>query len=164
MKRLHSRRIRSHRSYTVKELSKVLGSAENTARRWIKDGLPTVRVRRPTLILGRDLKLFLDRKRSARKRRCPCGHLFCVRCREPKIPAGSMVDWLPGASGSGLLQGICPSCGSLMHRAASTASPAKFEDITQGLDVTLPRAQRRLNGSASAVVDVEFDGGLYAKV
>jgi hypothetical protein len=163
MKRLHGRRIRSHRSYTVKELSKLLVLAENTVRRWIKDSLPTVQVRRPTLILGRDLKQFLDRKRSARKRRCPSGYLFCVRCREPKIPAGSMVDWLPSVSGTGLLQGICPSCGSLIHRAASTANAARFEVVTEGLDVTLPRAQRRLCEPASALVNVHFGGALHAK-
>jgi excisionase family DNA binding protein len=160
MRRINPRRISVHLNYTVKEVATRLSVSRRTVHRWINRGLPTVDRRRPRLIGGRDLKNFLEQRRRAPKRQCPRGHLFCVRCREPKVPAGNMVDWLPTGPLSGLLRGICPTCGTLAHRAATIVA---LDAVTCGLEVTLPRAQRRLNRYASALVDVHFNGVDHAK-
>jgi hypothetical protein len=160
MKRVSPQRISIHRNYTVMEVVKRLGVGKRTVHRWIKQGLPTVDRQRPLLVIGSDLKKFIQQRMRARRQGCPVGLLFCVRCRRPKMPYGNMVDWLPKDSLSGLLRGICPTCGTLIHRATSCA---KLPLVTRGLEVTLPRAQRRLNGSASALVDVQFRGGCDAK-
>ena len=162
MKRIDWRAIHSHRTYLIREVSSLLKVVERTVGRWILAGLPTVDNRRPYLIAGKDLILFLQRRCRLRKRRCPPGHLYCVRCKGPKIPFGRFVDWLPNNSGSGLLRGICDTCGSLIHRGANISNAKKFKAIAQGLEVTLPRAQRRLNRSTSPLVNVALEGGSHA--
>ena len=56
------RRIKSHRSYTVNECAEGLGVHKNTLRAWIKDGLPVLSAGRPLLILGANLKAFLEER------------------------------------------------------------------------------------------------------
>lgn len=153
-------RIKVNRSYTVKELALLLGGDKKTILRWIKLGLPIVDARRPLLILGSACKQFLQQKRNTRRQTCPVAHLFCVRCRAPKLPAGNMVDWLANKSGSGLLQGICPDCGGLIHRGVAAA---KLEAVTKGLEVTLPRAQRGLSEASSPLRNVHLGGELHGK-
>jgi hypothetical protein len=160
MKPISLQRIRSSRSYTVNEAAWCLRVSPRTIYRWIDSGLATVDMQRPLLIHGGDLVSFVKAKLRNRKRKCPPAHLFCVRCREPRVPAGNMVDWLPRTPFTGLLCGICPSCGSLMHRAASAA---KYEAIVRGLEVTLPSAPMRLSGPTSAPVSVSFKGGCHAE-
>jgi excisionase family DNA binding protein len=160
MRRINCRRISDHLNYTVREAATRLGVSWRTIHRWINRGLPTVDRRRPLLIVGRDLKHFLEQRSKAPRRQCPQGHLFCVRCREPKVPAGNMVDGLPTGPLSGLLRGICPTCGTLVHRATNTAG---LEVVTRELEVALPRAERRLNRYGPALVDVHFNGVDHAK-
>jgi excisionase family DNA binding protein len=160
MRRIKRRCISVHLNYTVREVATRLGVSRRTVHRWINRGLPTVDRRRPLLIVGCDLKHFLEQRSRAPRRQCPRGHLFCVRCREPKVPAGNMVDWLPTGPLSGLLRGICPTCGTLAHRATTTAG---LEAVTCGLEVALPRAERRLNRYAPALVDAHFNGVDHAK-
>jgi excisionase family DNA binding protein len=155
MKRVNPRRIKIHRSYTIFEAAQLLRVERKTIQRWIKKGLPTCHDRRPILILGSDLRDFLQRQRIARKRTCQAGELYCVRCRAPKGPAGDMVDFIQTTASTGYLQGICRDCGTLINRAVSAAAS---KSVTGGLEVTFPRALRGLNGSTSALVDVQFRG------
>jgi excisionase family DNA binding protein len=153
-------RIKVNRSYTVKELALLLGVDKKTILRWIKQGLQAVDARRPLLILGKAAKQFLQQKRNIHRQTCPVAHLFCVRCQAPKLPAGNMVDWLANKSGSGLLQGICPDCGGLIHRGVAAA---KLEAVTKGLEVTLPRAQRSLSEASSPLRNVHLGAELHGK-
>ena len=50
---------------------------------------------RPLLILGRDLKRYLQEKREGNKKKCKSSEIYCVKCRAPKIPAENMVDYKP---------------------------------------------------------------------
>jgi Helix-turn-helix domain len=155
MKRLNSRRAKLHRSYTSFEAASLFSVHRKTVQRWIKKGLPICNDRRPILILGRDLREFLQRQRAADRRTCKEGELYCVRCRAPKVPAGGMVDFILTNPSAGYLQGICRDCGSLINRAVNTA---KLHSVTAGLEVAFPRAVRGLNASASTLVDVQFRG------
>ena len=84
-RRPNHRLAKIHRNYTVEEVAKLLGVHRNTVRHWLKQGLPTNDRKRPTLILGRDLGVFLQARRSKNKRRCQPGEIYCVRCRAPRI-------------------------------------------------------------------------------
>jgi excisionase family DNA binding protein len=78
---LNPRRAKLHWSYTVAEAAKLFGVCRNTVRNWIANGLPVVKTSSGHLILGRELRAFLERERAKRKRKCPRGFLFCVGCR-----------------------------------------------------------------------------------
>ena len=153
MKRLNPRRVKIHRTYTIAETARLLRVHRKTVQRWIKKGLPTCDDSRPILILGRDLRDFLGQQRAANKQNCGTGQLYCVRCRAPKAPAGGMVDFILTTAGSGYLQGICPDCTVLIHRAVPIT---RLRSVAVGLEVAFPRAMRRLGDTSPALVNVHF--------
>ena len=83
---------------------------------------------------------FLKRHRSKQKRALNPGEMYCFKCRTPKFPALGMADFVPTSRRLGNLRGLCPTCGTFMHRTASLA--------------TLTRAKGEL--------DVRFLGGSIA--
>jgi Helix-turn-helix domain len=135
------RLVKIHRSYTVEEAARLFGYHKNTVRGWLKAVLPTSDRKRPTLILGRDLRAYLQARRAKNKRTCLPGEIYCVRCRAPKLPAGGMADYQPVTEIIGNLVAICPDCGSIMNRRVSLA---KLGQVRGKIDITLPQALQRV--------------------
>ena len=135
----------------------MLGVHKNTVREWIKRGLATIDDRRPTFVLGSEVRAYLETRRASRKRPCGAGEIYCVRCREPRKPVGGMVDYLAITTTTGNLQGICPHCGSLMYRRLSRA---KLAMVCSGLEVMFPQVQRPLGDCswASLNSDLALEG------
>ncbi len=139
------RLIKIHRSYTAEEAARRLGKHKNTIREWIRRGLPICSEGWPILILGPDLRAFLQAQRVAGKRPCQPGEMYCLRCRAPKMPAGEVADYLPDTPASGKLVAICPDCDKLMNQRTSLARMKHFRGI---LDITIPQAMRHIVESA----------------
>jgi hypothetical protein len=135
------RRVKVLRSYTIDDVARSLEVHRNTVRHWIKAGLPVIDDKRPILILGRDLREFLLRRRDARRQPCQAGQIFCLKCRKPQEPAGRMADYVGSSATSGALVGICPACNGLMYRRTSFA---RLSEVAGALDVHRPRAQPRI--------------------
>jgi hypothetical protein len=142
-----------HRSYAVEEIADLFGTHKNTVRRWVKAGLPTIDDRRPMLILGGELRAFLEACRKKNKRTCRPGEMYCVRCRAPKIPAGDMVDYLPVSEKLGNLKALCPDCDSIMNQRVSTAKLAQFRER---MEIAFPQALRHLNESYQPSVNSDL--------
>lgn len=147
------RLVKRHRNYTVEEVARLFGTHRNTVRNWIALGLPTIDNSRPTLILGRNLAEFLQRRRQNHKRKCQPGEIYCVRCRVPQKPADDMVDYQPFSATLGNLVGICPQCESLIFRGVN---PAKIERVRGNLNVTIPQAEEHINESSRVSVNCDF--------
>lgn len=145
-----------HRNYTVEEVASLFGVHKNTVREWIKRGLPTNDDRRPMLILGRDLAIFLQAKRVKNKQTCQPGEIYCVRCRMPKAPAGEMAEYKPLTSTLGNLIGICPACDSMMYRRVNLA---RLTQVSANLDVTLPQALLHIGESHQPCVNSDLRQG-----
>jgi hypothetical protein len=123
-------------------------------RDWLRRGLPTISdQQRPLLILGRDLAAFLSERRVAAKRPCQPAEIYCVRCRLPRTPAGSMADYVPVTPTSGNLVGICPVCEALMYRRINVA---RLPEIHGQLDVALPQARQHIDETNQSSVDCYF--------
>jgi hypothetical protein len=151
MKRINPGRIKINRSYTIVEVARVLRVHKRTVQRWIGRGLPTCDDARPTLLLGGVLRDFLRQQQLASKQPCQPGQLHCVCCRAPKSPAGQMVDFIPTTPTSGYLRGICPDCGTLIHRGLNTVA---LKHVASGLEVAFPRAQLRLSDTSRTLENV----------
>jgi len=115
------RRIKGKLSYTIDEAAHALGTHRNTVRHWVKKvGLPAMTEARPHLILGGDLVAFLRARRTARKRRCGPGELYCLRCRAPRRPVPGLLEYRALTSTRARIVGICSTCEAILHRFVST--------------------------------------------
>lgn len=155
-KRLNPNLAKIHRNYTVEEAARLYDVHKHTVRAWIKKGLPLCDECRPALILGIELRTYLQAKRQVRKHKCKLYELYCLRCRLPKRPAGDMVDFEPLNKSTGRLTGLCPDCDGLINRYASAASLAK---ISGYLEVCIPKALEHINKSGNALVNSDFSKG-----
>jgi hypothetical protein len=142
-KLLNHRLVKLHRSYSVEEAAHCLGAHKHSLRRWIKDGLPTVGGKGPILILGAELRAFLEARRSAAKRPSPPGHLYCFKCREPRLPAAKLAEYAPVTAASGDLQALCSDCLTIMHRRIKAADLAS---VWAHLEVTHLQPPPHLSG------------------
>jgi excisionase family DNA binding protein len=136
-------RIKTHRSYSIEEAARTLGVSRGTVRRWLKDGLPSIDTRKPTVIRGVDLREYLKQKAKP-KQPCPPGQCYCVKCKKSNSPAGGIAEYIVVTSSSGNLRSLCPLCGNLMHRRTSAA---QLEAIRSDLDVTVVERVPRLRDS-----------------
>jgi excisionase family DNA binding protein len=140
-RRINPRLIKIHRAYSVDEAARALGVHKNSVRGWIKKGLPVVDSGRPVLILGDDLRGYLERQRKARKRPCPPGTIYCFKCREPRRPALGMVEYVSGNGAAGNLTALCETCDTMLFRRARHSDVAT---IMPGIDVQIREAGGRL--------------------
>jgi excisionase family DNA binding protein len=149
------RLVRAHFVYEVWEVAELLGCHRQTVIRWIKNhGLEADQNRRPWLIRGADLKIFLGDRQA--KRRCGLGPktLYCLGCKCPQEPAGRMADYTQQTATTGMLSALCPTCGALMNKVIKRAD---LDAIRASVDVTVQQACPRLVSRESAPSDVAFD-------
>lgn len=140
-RRASPQRVKLHRIYSVAELAVCCGVHKNTVRHWQADGLQPVSKGRPTLFDGATVRAFLAKRNVSRKRPCPIGTLYCVRCRQPRAPAMGMIEATPQNATTGNLKAICEVCGTMMHRRTCLAAIAA---IMPNLDVQIREAGPRL--------------------
>jgi hypothetical protein len=137
-RRYNPRLAKIHRSYTIEKVANLYDVHKNTIRTWIKNGLLTCDSSRPTLILGRHLREFLEQQRKKNKKPCPAGTIYCVSCKEPRKPSGGMVDYLPTSDTRGRLIGNCPICN---HKINQITSFSKLDQIEHIFDVTIRQVE-----------------------
>lgn len=125
-KRPAHHRVKRHEVYSLAEAGETAGVHRKTVARWVRDGgLPADTSRKPWLIRGEDLKTWLIRRRDKGKRPLENGFIYCLPCRAAHMPDGAIADFKQRTERSGLLIGLCPSCGRLMHRIV------RNEDLAQ---------------------------------
>lgn len=141
-------------SYTVDEIARLFGVHRNTVRDWIKRGLPVIDTHRPLLVQGADLAAFLRKRRDARKHPCAPGQMFCLRCRAPRVPAGTRVEYRPLTPTQGTLTAVCGTCSARMCRRVSLA---KLTAATGNLAVTTTQAGEHIDECPTPVVNCDFE-------
>lgn len=145
-----------HRTYSVEDVSRLFKIHKNTVRIWLRQGLTPIDDQRPTLVLGCELRRFLTERRARAKQTCGPGRIYCLPCREPKIPAGKMAECLQTGEVTGALQGICPDCNRMIYRRVNLR---KLEAARGDLDITLTLAGTRIEGTAKPSVNCDSSKG-----
>ena len=127
------RGIRIHQSYEVGEVAEIVDASEQTVRRWISNGLPVLNSMRPVLILGFELKSYLEELQAKPKSDAALGAIMCMSCRKRQMPFGLMVDYIPTSDTSGRLEAMCGECEGVCMRFTSKASLPVLATV---LDIT----------------------------
>ena len=135
-------RIKSHRSYTVIEVSELLGVHPKTVRNWIRAGLPIADEKRPLLIDGADLKIFLKLKRKTYMHKCEPHEMYCFKCKQPQLPDAESLRFIAKPAGMAVMTGYCCECGCLANKYVSWRD---VNSISQKLGRKLPKAEKHLN-------------------
>ena len=120
-RRVNPKAVKINYSYSVRELATCCDVHPHTVRNWQEKGLEPIDKARPVLFQGAIVRAFLSRRKASRKRPCPPGTLYCLRCREPRRPALGMIEYRPLKPTSGDLVAICEACEAIMHRRVRKA-------------------------------------------
>jgi len=132
-----------NRSYTVEEVASLYSVHKNTVRLWIKNqGLKIIDDLRPILILGRDLREFLQTKRVKNKRKCLPHEIYCLKCRKPQVPSENMADYIPMSNTTGRLISLCPECDSRVNKYITLS---QVLTITNKIAVAFPEGTKTHN-------------------
>ena len=117
--------ITIRRSYTINEISSLLGVSRRTCGRWTRnDGLRVVEANTsPLLVLGADLIGFLKDKRSKNQNTLKENEFYCLKCRKPvRATVGSEqainTGKRLGKDNHEQIKriGICENCGKVVNR------------------------------------------------
>lgn len=84
---------------------------------------------RPFLILGCELREFLDARRSKSKIPLQIDELFCLTCKVARKPLGWMVDIHDQSEKTVRLEGLCEVCGGICNRMVSRTQVGRLRSI-----------------------------------
>lgn len=101
--------ISENRSYTTKEIVRLLRVTISTVYGWISAGLIPNDGRRPFLIHGTTLKAFLAKRQKPYQPMQP-GEIYCVGCKAAFRPLDDVVSLEPCAATNANILGCCPRC------------------------------------------------------
>lgn len=145
--------VKINRSYTFEELAAVLSVHKNTVASWVKNGLPSLKERRPFLILGSEARVYLQTTRAGKKQRCKPDELFCMRCKAPTKPAENYVEYMPLSATKGRLSGFCGHCECVVNKFVGFGSLPRYRQI---FDIPNPRAWEHINDSDRSLLNSGF--------
>jgi hypothetical protein len=154
-KRYNSRRAKIHRTYSVADLAKLYGVHRNTVLRWMKRGLTPIEPKRPLLFHGEEVRAFLG-YHNPRRHACDAGEIYCLKCRSPKRPAGDEVDYMTRSSTTGVLQGLCPTCLSVLNRIIKHAD---LDCVCRDLNISHRDRPERIDDSQDLTLNSAFKKG-----
>lgn len=148
-KRSTYRLVKTHRSYKVDEVSRLLIVCKATVRCWITNGLPVMQGQKPAMIMGADLKEFL-KSRSKPKQKCALDECRCFKCKSNQKVAFGEAEIIFDQSSTPNMRGLCSICTTVMHKRISKA---RIPEIKAILQITfkqadapiIDRTQPRLN-------------------
>lgn len=142
-----------NRNYTFEELAAVFDVHKNTVAIWVKKGLPCLKERRPFLILGADVRSYLQKQRSVNKQQCKTNELFCMRCRAPSTPAENFVEYMPISKTKGCLKGFCSRCECVVNKFVALDKLPTYAAI---FDITKTKELEHINDGDDPLLNSDF--------
>jgi hypothetical protein len=122
--------IRINRSFSVPEISGLLGVNRFTVLTWHKkEGLRAIDDRTPYMFHGKDLRKFIRERQEKRKQKCAPNEFFCFKCRQPRASANNLVIIVINNLRQLNIQGTCAVCNSKMNRRNTTGNLPQLTKI-----------------------------------
>ena len=141
MKRKYTlRKIKTKKSYSTIELSKLLGVHAQTIRSWSKEGMQAIdpESHRP-LFLGITIKAFLKQQQDSRKIKLESNQFLCLRCKlavTPKIVKVVDRDVLIGKQKKSIcLTAKCPICDCSLNKFSTASGHKKYKNKYKTVEI-----------------------------
>lgn len=137
-KKYKTQLIKTKESYGSKDIAVLFNLNLKTVQLWVKDGLITIS-NKPILVMGYDLKDYLDKKQQNRKCKLASDEFYCTKCRKAVRSTDNDV-WLE-LTGKTLgknqfkefvIKGVCDECHTRVNRFSHYG---RLEEIKTNFDV-----------------------------
>ena len=133
----NGRLFRIRRAYELKEINTILGVHIRTVQLWAKNGLKILNDgRRPTMVLGVELRRFLKAKRNEHEVDLAFGEFYCTTCKAAKKSIPGMVGVSTKTEKLLDLIGVCETCHNNLQLFSSVRIAAMWRE--KGLLAPLP--------------------------
>ena len=147
-------RAKVNRNYSFEELASLFCVHKNTVAHWVKNGLPCLKDQRPFLVLGADVRTYLQGKRVENRQKCKPNELFCLCCKKPTKPALNFVEYIPASESKGRLVGLCRDCSNIINKFVGLGWLAANLAI---FDVSLPKELEHIRDTDKATLNSDFN-------
>lgn len=134
------RLIKHRESYTLKQISETLNVHPRTVQEWRKEGLKTISTEKPFLVMGYDLKEFLNQKLKSRKTKLEANQFYCTKCRNAvtsknnEVHLVSLEKTIGNQGFKGLIvKGICQECGTKLNKFSHEG---RIQDLKNTFTIT----------------------------
>ena len=121
--------IKETLSYSTNEMAKRFNIHKRTVQEWYRAGLPRIDNRKPSLVLGADLKDFLKTRLNKRKNKCRKNELYCLKCKVPRQSWNNVVDIRFLSKIRLMIIGLCAQCNTKTNKIASIKNLADVSKI-----------------------------------
>ena len=129
------RLIKHRESYSLKQISETLKVHQRTVQEWRHEGLTTISTEKPFLVMGYDLKEFLNRKLQSKKIKLEANQFYCTKCRNAvitinnKVHLASLNKTIGNQGFNGLMiKGICQKCGTKLNKFSHDGRLQELKD------------------------------------
>jgi hypothetical protein len=134
--------IKTHYSYTFREIEDLLNVHTRTIQVWRKHGLMVIdESSKPFLVDGIELKRFLKAKKMSKKVKLGPLEFYCTKCRGARQSITNFIKIMPSEKIIGkdkkavMIRGKCNVCGCNIYRFSSDK---KIDDFDKLLTMSSP--------------------------
>ncbi|MEO0357376.1 MAG: hypothetical protein AAF386_03595 [Pseudomonadota bacterium] len=136
-RRYGTKGLAKDRVYDFQQASRIVGVSMSTFRKFPMKGLRVISDKRPKLVRGEDLMIFLQKQAEASRQPCRPEQFYCMRCKGPRDALGGMADYVPTNDMTGRLQAFCASCEG---PCSKFASPKTLHHLSENLEIQISEA------------------------
>jgi len=134
--------IKTRESYTTKRISQDVNVHPRTVQEWYKEGLQPIENQRPYLVMGYEIKRFLEKKLQKHKCKLQPDEFYCTKCREAVRPTDNDV-WIEissrtiGNQGYKALtvKGVCENCNSRINRFSHAGKLKEIQEMFNVIEI-----------------------------
>ena len=121
--------IKGTLSYSTNEMAKRFNIHKRTVQEWYRAGLPRIDSRKPSLVLGADLKAFLKTRLNKTKSKCLKNELYCLKCKAPQQSRDNAVEIRFLSKTRLMILGVCAQCNTKTNKVNSTKNLTEISKI-----------------------------------
>jgi hypothetical protein len=118
--------------YDVDAICRLYGIHEKTVLAWLKKGLKPIDAKRPILVYGYHLKIFLGKLNESNRCHLNFEEMFCMKCKEAKTPFKKQIQLEQFEQKFLKAKAVCQSCKTKMNKSYQLEN---FQQLKRVFDV-----------------------------